>query len=121
RAVYAPSVVVWILMPETLKGLWQQRLRWAEGGAQMMCDYAGEIIHLRSPGLIPVYLSYLLSVLWSYAMLVSILAGLVNLVGGATGIIVGLSLIPAWWGAVLAVTYILQALVSHLLERRYER
>ena len=35
------NAIVWILMPETLRGLWKQRLRWAEGGAQMMVDFFG--------------------------------------------------------------------------------
>jgi len=121
RAAYGPSTLVWILMPETLKGLWRQRLRWAEGGARMMVDYRDDILRLRSPGLIPVYLSYLLSVLWSYAMFISILAGFADAIGlSRFGIVTGISLIPAWWGVVLALTYFLQASVSHILERRYE-
>jgi biofilm PGA synthesis N-glycosyltransferase PgaC len=53
-------------------------------------------------------------------MLISILAGLAGAVGLDAGIVEGVSLIPAWWGVVLTLTYLLQALVSHLLERRYE-
>ena len=34
RVVYEPNAIVWILMPETLRGLWRQRLRWAEGGVR---------------------------------------------------------------------------------------
>jgi poly-beta-1,6-N-acetyl-D-glucosamine biosynthesis protein PgaD len=30
RAVYEPRALCWILMPETLLGLWRQRLRWSE-------------------------------------------------------------------------------------------
>src|SRR3546814_5898602 len=29
---YEPRALCWILMPETLRGLWRQRLRWAQGG-----------------------------------------------------------------------------------------
>ena len=29
---FEPKALVWILMPETIKGLWKQRLRWAMGG-----------------------------------------------------------------------------------------
>lgn len=32
---YEPRALCWILMPETLKGLWKQRLRWAQGGAEV--------------------------------------------------------------------------------------
>lgn len=28
---YEPRALCWILMPETLRGLWKQRLRWAKG------------------------------------------------------------------------------------------
>ena len=34
RLVYEPKAICWILMPETLKGLWRQRLRWSIGGTQ---------------------------------------------------------------------------------------
>ena len=29
---YEPNALCWILMPETYRGLWKQRLRWAVGG-----------------------------------------------------------------------------------------
>jgi biofilm PGA synthesis N-glycosyltransferase PgaC len=121
RAAYAPSLMVWILMPETLKGLWRQRVRWAEGGVQMMLDYAGPMLRGRMPTMIPVYLNYLLSVVWSFAMLTGVIISALILVGIASPeVVTGVSLVPRWWGAVLAVTYLLQAAVSHMVERRYE-
>ena len=33
---FEPRALCWILMPETLKGLWKQRLRWAQGGAEVL-------------------------------------------------------------------------------------
>ncbi len=32
---FEPRGLCWILMPETLRGLWKQRLRWAQGGAEV--------------------------------------------------------------------------------------
>lgn len=121
RVTYAPNVLVWILMPETLGGLWKQRVRWAEGGVQMMLDYFWPMVTLKQPRLILIYLNYLLSILWSFAML----AGVAILVAATLGwqsplTAAGVSLLPSWWGAVLAVTYLMQAAVSHLVERRYE-
>ncbi len=29
---YIPQALCYIYMPETFKGLWKQRLRWAQGG-----------------------------------------------------------------------------------------
>jgi poly-beta-1,6 N-acetyl-D-glucosamine synthase len=50
RIVYVPNVIVWILMPETLRGLWRQRLRWAEGGGHMLHDNALPMLRWRSCG-----------------------------------------------------------------------
>ena len=33
---FEPNAIVWVLMPETISGLWNQRLRWAMGGAQVL-------------------------------------------------------------------------------------
>src|SRR5262245_6454446 len=72
RVVYEPNAIVWILMPETLRGLWKQRLRWAEGGAQMMVDFFRPMVTGRAPAMLPVYINNLLSVLWAYVMTFSL-------------------------------------------------
>ncbi|MEM8768312.1 MAG: poly-beta-1,6-N-acetyl-D-glucosamine synthase, partial [Pseudomonadota bacterium] len=41
---YEPNALCWILMPETFKGLWRQRLRWAQGGLEVLTN------HLRTLG-----------------------------------------------------------------------
>src|SRR3954469_8498363 len=66
RVIYEPHAIVWILMPETLRGLWKQRLRWAEGGAQMMLEFFRPVIAGRVPTLLPPYLNYLVSMVWAY-------------------------------------------------------
>jgi biofilm PGA synthesis N-glycosyltransferase PgaC len=122
RIAYEPNAVCWILMPETLKGLWGQRLRWAMGGTQMMLDFFWPLARGRSLGLLPVYCEYLTSVVWSYLIMASLLLGLLHAVG--IPVLTGVptfSVIPAWWGIILTVTYLLQAVVSHWLERRFER
>jgi biofilm PGA synthesis N-glycosyltransferase PgaC len=121
RVVYQPMAIVWILMPETLAGLWKQRLRWAEGGVQMMQDYFWKMLRGAMPSLIPVYINYLLSVLWSYAMVATLAASVLWLVNiDTSAFLPQFSVIPQWWGLALAVTYLLQALVSQSLESRYE-
>ncbi len=122
RVVYEPNAIVWILMPETLRGLWKQRLRWAEGGAQMMVDFFRPMIALRAPSLLPTYLNNAISVLWAYMMVFTLAVELLD----AAGIIPSklassFELVPQWWGLSLVVSYLFQALVSQLIERRYER
>jgi poly-beta-1,6-N-acetyl-D-glucosamine synthase len=121
RVIYEPNAIVWILMPETLRGLWKQRLRWAEGGAQMMVDFFRPMITGHTPGLVPVYINYALSVLWAYVMVFSLAVGLLWTLGFAPEwLLHGFQLVPEWWGLTLTITYLVQALVSHLIERRYE-
>ncbi len=33
---YEPRALVWVLVPETLRGLWKQRLRWSRGGIEVL-------------------------------------------------------------------------------------
>ena len=74
RVIYEPNAIVWILMPETLRGLWKQRLRWAEGGVEMMVDFFRPMISGRAPSLMPIYLNVVLSVIWAYCMFFCIAA-----------------------------------------------
>ena len=122
RIVYEPNAIGWILMPETLKGLWRQRLRWAEGGSQMMLDFFWPIMRGKAITMIPLYFNFVLSVVWSYVMLFSLAIGLLWTVGLAPpALLPGFRLVPEWWGLTLTITYLAQALVSHLVERRYEK
>src|SRR5262249_33601512 len=72
RVVYEPNAIVWILMPETLRGLWRQRPRWAEGGVQMMLEFFRPLIAGRAPSQLPTYTNVVLSVIWSYLMLFAV-------------------------------------------------
>jgi biofilm PGA synthesis N-glycosyltransferase PgaC len=73
------------------------------------------------PSLLLIYVNYVLSIVWSFAMIFGLLIGLAAFFGWtSSAIVAGVSLVPAWWGAVLAVTYLAQAATSHLVERRYE-
>src|SRR5690606_23418767 len=40
---FEPRGLCWILMPETLRGLWKQRLRWAQGGAEVFLKHIRNI------------------------------------------------------------------------------
>ena len=121
RVAYEPHAIAWILMPETLKGLWKQRLRWAEGGVEMMVDFFRPMVRGARPSLLLAYIEYVLSLVWAYVMAFCLIIGLMWTVGLAPHTVLpGFQLIPQWWGLTLSVTYLVQALVSHLLERRFE-
>ena len=55
-------------------------------------------------------------------MLFALIVGILWAVGvPLPAILPGFGLVPEWWGLTLTLTYLAQALVSHLVERRYER
>ncbi|HKD21545.1 MAG TPA: poly-beta-1,6-N-acetyl-D-glucosamine synthase [Rhizomicrobium sp.] len=121
RISYAANVIVWILMPETLRGLWRQRLRWAEGGAQMLIDHAAPMVQGKQPTLIPVYVNVVLSILWAYCIVLTLAFGLLHFLHlPVLSQVPTFSLIPQWYGLTLCLTYLLQAFLSTSLERRFE-
>lgn len=118
---YEPQALCWILMPETLNGLWKQRLRWAMGGIQVLIKYLPSLLNWRKRRMWMIYLEFLISVLWAYAMgLVFILWGLGLLLDLPPGLQVP-TLLPGWNGVVIGSTCLLQIALSLLIDSRYER
>jgi biofilm PGA synthesis N-glycosyltransferase PgaC len=65
---FEPKALVWILMPETIQGLWKQRLRWAMGGAQVMRKNFNVLFTARQTHLWGLMIELLLSTLLAYTM-----------------------------------------------------
>jgi poly-beta-1,6-N-acetyl-D-glucosamine synthase len=115
---YEPKAMSWILMPETLRGLWRQRLRWAEGGAQTILSLSGAMVARRAWRLFPTWLNYVVSIAWACAMLAALLCWLLTTAMGTP--LVAVSPLPGNAGLLLAFVYLVQAAVSAWLDRRYE-
>jgi biofilm PGA synthesis N-glycosyltransferase PgaC len=118
---FEPKAQCWILAPETLRGLWTQRLRWATGGIQVIVkNWRIEHIWV-ARRMWPVLLECLMSVLWAYAMLVVAtlwLAGFV--VDLPPGYRVD-TFLSGWNGVVVGTTCLLQIAVSLALDKRYDQ
>jgi poly-beta-1,6-N-acetyl-D-glucosamine synthase len=123
---FEPAATCWILMPETLMGLWKQRLRWAMGGTQAILRYSNMWKDKRSRKMLPVYLEYLASLVWSNLMVMTMV------LFGITWTLVPLglpvpeelqvrSLFPGWTGVFLATVCLLQTFVAIKLDSRYDR
>jgi biofilm PGA synthesis N-glycosyltransferase PgaC len=65
---FEPRALVWILMPETLQGLWKQRLRWAMGGFQVMLKNFKILFMRRQTHLWGLMVEQMLSMVWAYSM-----------------------------------------------------
>lgn len=116
---YEPKAMCWILMPETLRGLWRQRLRWSEGGAQTILTLTRRMFECRAWHLLPTWLNYVVSMVWAYAMLIALAVWLACIATGAPP--VGVSVLPGNGGLLLALVYFIQAVTSAALDRRFEK
>jgi biofilm PGA synthesis N-glycosyltransferase PgaC len=120
---FEANALCWVLTPETIGGLWKQRLRWATGGLQVLVkNFRIEHIFVwKSRRMWPVLVEYLLSVTWAYAMLI---VGLLWLAGLVIDMPPGYrvpSLLSSWAGVLLGTTCLLQIAVSLTLDSRYEK
>ncbi|MDQ0126883.1 biofilm PGA synthesis N-glycosyltransferase PgaC [Pseudomonas lini] len=119
---YEPRALCWILMPETLGGLWKQRLRWAQGGAEVLFKNIRGIWQYRHRYLWPLLFEYCLSTGWAFTFLLSIILWLVGLYIALPEVIaVPRMWPPAFTGLLLAVVCLMQFGVSLLIDRRYEK
>jgi biofilm PGA synthesis N-glycosyltransferase PgaC len=118
---YEPNALCWILMPETFKGLWKQRLRWAQGGVEVLLKYLGDMRPWRKRRMWPVYLEFFTSVCWAYSMALILTLWVIGKIVVLPPELRITSLLPGWNGVVLGMTCMLQFAVSLVIDSRYER
>jgi biofilm PGA synthesis N-glycosyltransferase PgaC len=117
---YEPNALCWILMPETLGGLWKQRLRWAQGGVEVILRYTSGLCRWRMRRKWLVALEYMTSMVWAYVMLgIFILWALGKFLPMPPQLYVQ-TLLPQWHGVVLGLVCMMQFSLSILIDRRYE-
>jgi poly-beta-1,6-N-acetyl-D-glucosamine synthase len=133
---FEPRALAWILMPETLNGLWKQRLRWAMGGLQIISKYKSIFLDWRTYPIWPLFFEHILSVLWACSVSVVLAAYCLDLItlifhmtassvsagGGSESVAVDsmTSLLPEYSGVIIGTTCLLQMLLSLLMDCRYD-
>ena len=117
---YEPNALCWILMPETLKGLWQQRKRWAQGGAEVLLKFKSIFTRIKTRRMWPVYLELVISILWAYVMVTIFSLWLLGKFIALPSYLHISTIIPGWNGVILAMTCLLQFAVSLFIDARYE-
>jgi biofilm PGA synthesis N-glycosyltransferase PgaC len=117
---YEPNALCWILMPETLKGLWRQRLRWAQGGVEVFCRYARQLLRWRSRRMWVVGLELVVSTFWAYTIAGVVLLWALGLVFPMPAPFVVSTVLPGWGGVILGATCLIQFGVSLAIDSRYE-
>jgi len=117
---YEPNALCWILMPETLRGLWKQRLRWAQGGAEVLLKFKDIFTDVKKRRMWPVYIELVISIVWAYVMCaIFFLWAIGKFVDLPTYLHIN-TLIPGWSGVLLAMTCLLQFALSLFIDGRYE-
>ena len=118
---FEANALCWILMPETFKGLWHQRLRWSQGGIECLIKYFRYFFSWRKRRMWGVYIEYFISICWGYLMAFFFLVFLADQFITLPEGIQPPSLIPAWHGIILGVTCLLQFAISLAIDARYEK
>ena len=118
---YEPHALVWILMPETFKGLWNQRLRWAMGGVQVLFKFARDLNQWRTRRMWGIFIEFIISISWAYSILTVTVLWLISLFVQLPAYVKLASPIPGWAGVVIGTTCLLQIGVALMLDRHYDR
>ncbi|MDZ4957128.1 poly-beta-1,6 N-acetyl-D-glucosamine synthase, partial [Clostridium perfringens] len=67
---YEPRALCWMLVPETLNGIWKQRVRWAQGGQEVVLRHWDIFKDWRQRRLWPIYIEQILSIIWAFIWLI---------------------------------------------------
>ncbi|CAG22329.1 poly-beta-1,6-N-acetyl-D-glucosamine synthase [Photobacterium profundum] len=117
---YEPQARCWVLMPETLRGLYMQRLRWAQGGAEVFFKQGMNVIVKGKTKLWPLMLEYLMSVFWCYSLAYLMLAYFIQLFTLSEQPTTYQLVTFEWSGFVLVLICLMQFTVSLMIDRHYD-
>ncbi len=116
---YEPRALVRMQVPETFRGLWKQRRRWAIGLGQVLRRHGGILAHRRNVRFWPVAYEAILSIAWAFCFVALTTVWAASYALGIPP--VGASPIPNFWGMVIATMSITQLAAGVFLDRHYDR
>ncbi len=118
---YEPRALCWILMPETVRGLWRQRLRWAQGGGEVIKKYSKTLQNWKQRRLWPIFIEYVTSVFWAYCLFLTFAIYLLGLFIALPPDIVVHTIVPGWTGVILAMVCLFQTAVGLAMDSQFEK
>lgn len=113
---YEPRALCWMLVPETVKGLWRQRKRWSEGGLEVVFRHWDIFKSWRRRRMTPIYMEQVASFFWSVCWLVLTCILIVTEIRGHHVITEYL-----WKSQFLSFVCMIQFAVATWLESHYDR
>ncbi len=117
--LFEPNALCWVLMPETLSGLWQQRRRWAQGGTEVLMRYFNALFRWSSRGMWILYAECLISITWAFLILAHLIFAPFELLTESTRQSLH-DLSPSWTSMLLSITCLVQFGVSLAIDSQYE-
>jgi biofilm PGA synthesis N-glycosyltransferase PgaC len=119
---YEERALCWILTPETLGGLWKQRLRWAQGGAEVIMKYSHSLLDYRERRMWPVCLEYAVSIAWTFSFFAVVVVAFLNIfLDLPEPYSMATIMPPEWAGSLLACVCLFQASVALSFEHHIEK
>ena len=118
---YEEKALCWILVPETLKGIFKQRLRWAQGGNEVLIKYFSRMIDWKNRRIWPLYIEYAVSVVWCYLFLGIFILWLLHYAVDLPPQFVVKSMLPGWTGVLLATVCMTQLSIGLIFDSRYDK
>lgn len=117
HTVYEPQALIGMQVPMSLRALWMQRRRWAQGQGEVLHRHLGTAIRWRQRGMWPVVLEALASLLWVAAWAFGLIVAVIDLFLPSWDTIFGLAIA---WGVAIAVVCTLQLATALVLRARYD-
>ena len=118
---YVPKALCYIYMPETFKGLWKQRLRWSQGGVEVLFAYVRKMFKWRLRRMWPIAIEAIISITWAYVIFGIFLLYLYGLFFPIPTEWYIQTIFPQWYGVVLGVTCLIQFFVSLCIDHQYDK
>jgi biofilm PGA synthesis N-glycosyltransferase PgaC len=66
EAHFEPEALCWMLVPESITGLYKQRLRWAQGGSEVLLRHLDIFAKPKDWVQLPLLIELLISLIWSF-------------------------------------------------------
>lgn len=66
---YEPRALCWMLVPETINGIFKQRVRWSQGGQEVILKHWDIFTDWRQRRIWPIYIEQVASVFWAFTWL----------------------------------------------------
>ena len=118
---YVPKALCYIYMPETFKGLWKQRLRWSQGGVEVLFAHVRNMFKWRLRRMWPIAIEAMISIAWAYVIFGIFLLYFYGLFFPVPTEWYIQTIIPQWYGVILGVTCLIQFLVSLAIDHQYDK